>query len=102
MIRMKALKKLLVGLNLAIWTGVCLGSDPVVSNVRASQRAGTKLVDITYDAADSDGDELTVSVTVKTGGVVIAASSFTGDVKTGQIPAPKHGEAIFYHVMTNL
>jgi len=42
---------------------------PVVSNVRAS----TLLVDILYDVADSDGDALTVSVMVKTGGVAIAA-----------------------------
>lgn len=42
---------------------------PIVSNVRAEQRRGTQLVDITYDVADADGDKLTVSVAVSdTGG----------------------------------
>lgn len=31
-------------------------ASPVLSNVRASQRLGTKLVDIWYDVEDSDGD----------------------------------------------
>jgi formylglycine-generating enzyme required for sulfatase activity len=37
---------------------------PVVSNVRASQRAGTKLVDIYYDLSDSDSGSLYVSIAV--------------------------------------
>ena len=33
-------------------------ADPVVSNVKVSQRPGTHKVDIRYDVADADGDEL--------------------------------------------
>ena len=41
-----------------------LGADPEVSNVRAEQRPGTQLVEITYDLADPDSAALTVSVAV--------------------------------------
>lgn len=37
-------------------------SIPTLSNVRVSQRAGTKLVDIYYDVSDSDGGPLRVEV----------------------------------------
>ena len=43
---------------------VCMGADPVVSNVRANQRSGTKLVDIFYDVSDADSSSLTVSVQI--------------------------------------
>ena len=58
-------------------------ADPVVSNVRTSQRPGTQLVDITYDLADPDSAMLTVSVAVSdNAGATYAmpALSFTGDV----------------------
>mgnify|MGYP001281278017 FL=1 len=42
------------------------GAAPVVSNVRAAQRAGTAYVDITYDLADPDSGSLTVTVAVST------------------------------------
>ena len=54
---------------------------PVVSNVRAAQRAGTKLVDIYYDLADSDSATLAVSVAVSTNGgasYTLPATSFSG------------------------
>ena len=54
---------------------------PVVTNVVAAQRAGTKLVDIRYDATDADGDSLKVGVEVShTGGQTfnIPATAFTG------------------------
>jgi formylglycine-generating enzyme required for sulfatase activity len=53
----------------------------LVSNVRASQRAGTKLVDIYYDLADSDSTTLAVSVSVSTDGgasYTLPATSFSG------------------------
>jgi hypothetical protein len=53
---------------------------PVVSNVRASQRSGTKLVDIYYDLADSDSATLAVGVTVSTNGgasYTLPATSFS-------------------------
>jgi len=57
------------------------GAPPVVSNVRASQRSGTKLVDIYYDLADSDSATLAVSVAVSTDGgasYTLPATSFSG------------------------
>jgi len=60
---------------------MCMAGDPVVSNVRASQREGTKLVDIWYDVSDADGDLLTVSVAVSENGgatYMVPAVSFSG------------------------
>ena len=57
------------------------GAAPVVSNVRAAQRSGTKLVDIYYDLADSDSATLAVSVAVSTNGgatYTLPATSFSG------------------------
>ena len=48
---MKTLSILLLGL----WS-VASAAPPVVSNIRVSQRPGTKLVDIYYDVADADAD----------------------------------------------
>ncbi|MDP3848884.1 MAG: hypothetical protein Q8Q59_00145 [Luteolibacter sp.] len=48
---MKTLSFLLLAL-----CSVSLAAPPVVSNIRASQRPGTKLVDIYYDLSDADGD----------------------------------------------
>ena len=39
-------------------------APPVVSNVRASQRTGTKLVDIYYDLSDPDSSAVNVFVYV--------------------------------------
>jgi formylglycine-generating enzyme required for sulfatase activity len=58
-----------------------LAAAPTVSNVRSSQRAGTKLVDIYYDLADADSPTLTASVAVSTDGGVsytLPATSFSG------------------------
>lgn len=43
---------------------MCLAhaADPVVSNVRVSQKAGKKLVDIKYDVSDSDSVNLMVYI----------------------------------------
>ena len=54
-------------------------APPVVSNVRAAQRAGTKLVDIYYDLADSDSATLVIAVAVSTNGgaaYTLSAASF--------------------------
>ena len=56
-------------------------APPVVSNVRASQRAGTGLVDINYDVSDAEGDHVAVSVAVSLdGGATYSAAphSFSG------------------------
>ncbi len=56
-------------------------SNPTVSNVRASQRPGTKMVDIFYDLASPGSSVLAVSIAVSTNGGVsytLPATSFTG------------------------
>ena len=45
-----------------------LAVDPVVSNVQAKQREGSRLVDITYDVADPDSPTLTVYLKVSADG----------------------------------
>jgi len=49
-------------------TSSAYAAAPTVSNVRASQRAGTQLVDIYSDVVDVDSPTLSVSVAVSTNG----------------------------------
>ncbi len=61
-------------------------SAPVVTNVQAEQRASTKLVEITYDVFDADGDILTISVEVSNDGgktFTIKPVTLLGDVGSG-------------------
>ncbi len=63
-----------------------LAAGPTVANVRAAQRPGTQLVDITYDLADPDSAMLSVSVAVSTDGGAsysLPATHFTGAVGSG-------------------
>ncbi len=67
-------------------------ADPVVSNVRSSQRPGTQLVDIAYDLADPDSAKLTVSVAVSDNAgatYAVPASSLTGDVGGNVTPGTR-------------
>lgn len=74
--------------------GLCTASTlfaapPEITNVRASQRTGTKLVDISYDIADADGDKLRVRVEISDNdGKVysVPAFTFTGDIGEGITP----------------
>lgn len=62
---------------------------PVVSNVRVQQRAGTKLVDITYNLSDGDGDACTIEVLVSgDGGLTwaIPARTLSGAAGGGVTP----------------
>lgn len=66
-----------------------LATPPVLSNVRASQRSGTKLVDIYYDAVDADGDLLKVRVEISDNDGAkysIPAKTLTGDIGEGITP----------------
>ena len=45
-----------------------LAVDPIVSNVKAKQREGSRLVDITYDVTDPDSSTLTVYLKVSADG----------------------------------
>jgi formylglycine-generating enzyme required for sulfatase activity len=82
------LKTLLVLSCLAVLAPLAASAQPVVSNVRAAQRAGTQLVDIYYDLA-SASNSLFVSVMVSTNGganCTLPATSFTGAVGAGVAP----------------
>lgn len=59
---------------------------PVVSNVRAAQRAGTKLIDVTYDLSDSDSTSVFVSIQIYASGNPLPAFSLSGDVGSGVTP----------------
>jgi formylglycine-generating enzyme required for sulfatase activity len=59
---------------------------PVVSNVRAAQRAGTKLIDVTYDLSDSDSATVFVSIQIYDSGTPLPAFSLSGDVGAGVTP----------------
>lgn len=71
-----------------------LATPPEVTNVRASQREGTKLIDLWYDVADADGDLLKVRIEVSDNNGAkwsIPAFTFTGDIGDGIAPgANKH------------
>ena len=61
-------------------------ASPVVSNVRSSQRPGTKLVDIYYDVSDADGGTVMVEVNVSGDGglsYLIPATALSGHVGAG-------------------
>jgi len=69
--------------------GAAGNRPPVVSNVHAEQRPGTKLVDITYDVEDPDGDLLTISVEISDDGgktFTVPAKTFSGDIGPGIAP----------------
>jgi len=83
--------------TIALFCMIAISSQaamPVVTNVVASQRADTKLVDIYYDVFDDDGDTLITRVEISdTGGnyYLVPAYSFTGDIGEGVVTgALKH------------
>lgn len=64
-------------------------TPPEITNVRASQREGTKLVDIYYDAADADGDALKIRVEISDNDGAkysVPALTFAGDIGEGIAP----------------
>ncbi len=68
---------------MSLAAAVCQAADPAVANVRAAQRPGTGLVDITYDLADEDTAMLSVSLSVSTNGgaaFFTPASGLSGDM----------------------
>ena len=74
---------------LAALPAAALAAPPEITNVRAEQRADTKLVDIWYDAADADGDLLKIRIEVSDNDGVrysVPAFSLTGDIGEGIAP----------------
>lgn len=63
--------------------GQALAEVPKVSNIRASQRDGTKLVDILYDVEDAENDKLTIRIEISSDGgnrYNVPARTFEGAV----------------------
>ena len=68
---------------------ISFAAAPEVSNILATQRAGTKLVDIYYDVTDAEGDSLTVAVQMSSDAGSswnIPARTLTGDVNFNVTP----------------
>ncbi len=63
--------------------GVARATTPTLSNVSASQRAGSKCVEIAFDVASTTTNRVTVSVTVSNATGVLNATHFSGDVGPG-------------------
>ena len=95
--------KKLIGIAVAISAlAVCANTPPAITNVRASQREGTKLVDIFYDAADADNDLLKVRIEISDNDGAkysVPAFSLTGDI--GEGIAPGTGKHIVWDAGTD-
>ena len=71
-------------------------APPVVTNIRAVQRVGTKLVDVFYDLADADSPAVRVSLEVTNNGVAVPAVSLSGN-GLGEGVAPGVGRSILWN-----
>ena len=96
------MKKVLgIAVVMAAWVA-CANTPPAITNVRASQREGTKLVDIYYDAADADNDLLKVRIEISDNDGAkysVPAFSLTGDI--GEGIAPGTGKHIVWDAGTD-
>jgi formylglycine-generating enzyme required for sulfatase activity len=68
---------------LLIAIGAAAHAEVTVSNVKAAQRPGTKLVDITYDVISTDSPTVNIYLMIKSGGTPIPATSLSGNVGEG-------------------
>jgi len=73
---MRKIKWAMVGAVVGFFVAA-YAADPSVTVHSVAQRAGTKLVDISYSATDADGDDLTVTISVKDGESVVGTLSGT-------------------------
>ena len=73
-------------LALLLLPALLSAAAPVVSNVRAQQRLGTKLIDITYDLADADGGTVYISAQLFNGSTALPAFSLSGHIGAGVTP----------------
>ncbi len=87
---MKTLKRILSATGLLFCTAHLLhAAAPVVTNVVASQRSGTKLIDIRYDVLDADGDPLKIRIEISHNGgsnYSVPAIALSGDVGNNITP----------------
>ena len=82
--------------------GLAHAAAPAVTNVRAAQRPGTGLVDITYDLADADTATLFVSLSVSTnGGATFFSPAADVSGAVGHV-ARGNGKAILWNAKSEL
>lgn len=87
---MKLLKSITCTLA-SLYPFLAAGGAPEVSNIRASQRPGTKLIDVYYDVTDPENDPVTVAIQLYSNTTPLPTISITGDVGTGITVGPnKH------------
>jgi formylglycine-generating enzyme len=70
-------------------TGQLMAEVPKVENVRASQRDGTKIVDILYDVEDAENDKLVIRVQISSDGgetFNVPARELTGALGNDIVP----------------
>lgn len=88
----------LVLISVALIAPAAFAADPVVTNVAMAQRSdGSRLVDITYDVADSDSPALAVAISMSADGGAhwdFPVLNLTGDL--GQGVAPGTGRHIVW------
>jgi formylglycine-generating enzyme required for sulfatase activity len=73
-------------LALLLLPALLSAAAPVVSNVRAQQRLGTKLIDITYDLSDSSSTSIYISAQIFAGTTALPAFSLSGHIGAGVTP----------------
>lgn len=96
------MRKFILALLCFTSLSVLANTPPQITNVRASQRANTKLVDIYYDAADADGDLLKIRIEISDNDGArysVPAFSLTGDI--GEGVAPGNGKHIVWDAGTD-
>jgi formylglycine-generating enzyme required for sulfatase activity len=75
-----------VAFLLALCSPPALAAPPEITNVIAAQRLGTKLVDVTYDLYDPDGDAMTIALYLSPDGgqsFPVECVTVSGDVGEG-------------------
>lgn len=68
---------------LALLAATAAQASVTVSNVTATQRPGTKLVDIAYDVASTATKLVAVSLGVSNGAAAVSATNLFGDIGSG-------------------
>ena len=87
--RINALKTITCLFALLFLVGNARSAAPVVTNVVASQRVGTKLIDIRFDVLDADGDPLKIRIEISHNGGTnysVPAITLSGDVGNNITP----------------
>lgn len=92
----RAMRAFKIVVAAAILPALAASAGPQVSNVRAAQRAGTRLVDITYDVAATSAVSVSVAVSTNSGvSYDLPVSSFSG-AGYGSGVTPGAGKAIVW------